>query len=175
MFVVRDCVHIRAPLERCFLLSTNLELVRRTLGMRPLDGPSTRSSGNVVGGDRVLWVGWKFGLPVFHESVITRHEPPLFFQDTMARGRFKRFQHDHQFTEIGGQVLLTETVRFSLALGRVGRWAGYRFVVPHMTELLRKRLDLLRRVAESDEWRRYVPQSQQLAVSDQAVASKESV
>lgn len=172
MFVVRDCVHIRAPLERCFLLSTNLELARRTLGMRPLDGAAARSSGNVVGGDRVLWVGWKFGLPAFHESLITRYEPPYFFQDTMARGRFKRFQHDHQLTEIGGQVLLTETVRFSLPLGRVGRWAGRSVMVPHVTQLLRKRLDLLRRVAESDEWRRYVPQSQQLEVASPALLLK---
>ncbi|WP_263366850.1 SRPBCC family protein [Edaphobacter bradus] len=156
MFVVRDCVHIRAPLERCFLLAADLELVRRTVRLRILDSSSTRSSGQVVEGDRIVWVGWKFGLPVVHESVITRYEPLTLLLATMTRGRFKRFQHEHHFTEISGQVLMTESVRFSLPLGRLGRWVGRQYFVPRITEMLRDRQTLLRQVAENGEWTRYL-------------------
>ena len=62
--------------------------------MRPIEG---KTSGLVVEDDRLLWAGWKFGLPQMHESIITKYERPTFFQDTMERGRFKRFQHDHHF------------------------------------------------------------------------------
>ena len=121
MFTVSDSVHIRAPIDRCFLLSTDLGLVQRTLEMRPVAG---RTAGKVIGGDRIVWRGWIFGLPQSHESLITRYERPEFFQDTMVRGRFKRYQHDHQFIEIDGQTLLIDRLRFSLPLGVVGRMVG---------------------------------------------------
>ncbi len=153
MFTVSDSVHIRAPIERCFLLATDIGLVRQTLGVWPVAG---KAAGRVVGGDRIVWRGWMLGLPQTHESVITRYERPEFFQDTMARGRFKRFQHDHQFTEIDGQTLLVHRIRFSLPLGRVGRMVGRRLLLPYVVKLLRHRLTLLKYVAESDEWRVYL-------------------
>jgi ligand-binding SRPBCC domain-containing protein len=155
LFTVSDTIHIHAPIERCFLLSTHIELVGRTLGMRPVAG---KSEGMVVGGDSLVWGGWKFGLPQVHESLITRYERPVFFQDTMRRGRFKRFQHDHHFVEIDGHTLLTDKLRFSMPLGWPGKKVGQYVVVPLMCRLLRKRLELVKRVAETEEWRRYLPE-----------------
>lgn len=157
MFVVSDRIHVNAPIERCFLLSTNLDLVRQSLKMRLVAGQSTRGSGLAEGGDRLVWRGWAFGLPHRHESVITRYERPDFFQDTMEQGRFKRFQHDHSFTEFGGRTLLNDKIRFSLPLGPLTRPLGRFVVTPHIARLLRHRLELLKRVAESDEWKQYLP------------------
>lgn len=156
MFVVSDKIHINAPIDRCFLLSTSLELVERSLKMHLIADASTRTSGLVEGGDRLMWRGWVFGLPQMHESLITKYERPEFFQDTMGQGRFKRFQHDHFFTEIGGRTLLNDKVRFSLPLGWPMRPVGRTLVVPHVARLLRHRLELLKRVAESDEWKQYL-------------------
>jgi ligand-binding SRPBCC domain-containing protein len=156
MFIVSDKIHINAPIERCFLLSTSLELVAQTLKMRLVESGSIRTSGLVVGGDRLLWRGWVFGLPQLHETLITKYERPNFFQDTMGRGRFKQFQHDHFFTEIGGRTLLKDKVRFSLPLGAVTRPLARFVVMPHVSRLLRRRLELLKRVAESDEWKQYL-------------------
>ena len=153
MFTVSDTIHIHAPIDRCFLLSTHLELVERTLGMQPLRG---KTEGMVEDGDRVVWGGWKFGLPQMHESLITRYERPDFFQDTMRRGRFKRFQHDHQFVEIDGHTLLIDKLRFSMSLWWPGRMVGRYVVLPRIAALMRSRLELLKRVAEGDEWQRYL-------------------
>jgi ligand-binding SRPBCC domain-containing protein len=130
MFVIRDTTHIAAPLRRVFLLSTSLEIVERELKMHPVAGEWTtpsgratplRTSGLVVGGDRVRWEGWQLGLPQKHVSLISAFEPYRFFQDTMVEGRFASFQHDHEFTEIAGQVLLKDTIRFAMPLGFAGR------------------------------------------------------
>ena len=86
MFTISDSIYINAPIERCFLLSTNIELVGQTLGMKPIEG---KTSGLIMANDKLLWAGWKFGLPQMHESVITRYERPSFFQDTMERGRLR--------------------------------------------------------------------------------------
>lgn len=157
MFVVSDRIHVNAPVERCFLLSTNLELVKHSLKMKLDSRQSTRTGGLVEGGDRLMWKGWAFGLPQRHESLISKYERPDFFQDTMLRGRFKRYQHDHFFTAIGGRTLLNDKIRFSLPLGMVTRPVGRFVVTPYIASLLRHRLELLKRVAESDEWKRYLP------------------
>jgi ligand-binding SRPBCC domain-containing protein len=154
LYTVSDTIHINAPIERCFLLSTSIELVARTLRMKPVLG---KTHGLVENGDRVVWQGWKFALPQFHETLITTYEAPTFFRDTMGRGRFKRFQHDHQFTEIDGHTLLQDKVRFSLPFGPLGRMVAERVIVPHIAELVQQRFQLLKRVAETDEWREYLP------------------
>jgi ligand-binding SRPBCC domain-containing protein len=153
MFIVKDSIHINAPIERCFLLSTSIALVERTLRMQPVAG---KTVGLVVQDDRVIWRGWKFGLPQIHESLITRYERPVFFQDTMRRGRFKEFQHDHQFDDVDDHTLLTDKVRFSLPFGRLGKLVARRVLVPHISRLLQERMLLLKHVAESEEWRQYL-------------------
>jgi len=155
MYTINDSIHINAPIERCFMLSTNIDLVARTLGMRPIEG---KTSGMVGSGDRLVWAGWKFGLPQMHESLITRFERPVFFQDTMKRGRFKRFQHDHQFAEIDGHTLLIDKLRFSLPFGWVGKMVARYVMLPYICSLVRDRMLLLKHVAESEEWRRYLPE-----------------
>jgi ligand-binding SRPBCC domain-containing protein len=165
MFVIKDSMHVRAPVERCFLLSTSLAIVERELGMRPVAGSfvgedgvrrEMRTEGLVEGGDRVRWEGWQLGLPQFHVSLISEYERGRFFQDRMIAGRFRSFSHDHEFTEIGGQVLLKDTVRFAMPLGFAGRLVGKYAMVPHIRGLLRRRFALLKRIAESEEWREYL-------------------
>jgi ligand-binding SRPBCC domain-containing protein len=155
VYVVSDTIHINAPIERCFLLSTSIDLVGRTLKMRPVHGKRT---GLITGEDKIVWFGWKFGLPHLHETLITAYDQPHFFQDTMGRGRFKRFQHDHSFTEIDGHTLLLDRVRFSLPFGPAGKIVARKVMVPHIAELMRLRFQLLKRVAETDEWREYLPE-----------------
>ena len=161
MFRLKESVHVQAPLERCFLLATNIALVEQTIGLHPGGGAEFKKQGLIVGGDRVLWKGWKFGLPSFHETLITAYDRPHFFQDSMARGMFKSFSHDHRFDWVDGQTLMIDVVRFSLPLGMAGKAVAKAAVVPHVLGLLRRRFELLKRIAEGDEWREYLPQDAQ--------------
>jgi ligand-binding SRPBCC domain-containing protein len=156
MFTISDSIFINAPIERCFLLSTSIELVGQTLGMKPIEG---KTSGLVVKEDKLLWAGWKFGFPQMHESLINQYERPAFFQDTMARGRFKRYEHDHYFYEMDDRTVLNDKIRFSMPLGFLGRLVGQFVLVPYLSRRLRRRLVLLKRVAENRrEWRKYLPE-----------------
>jgi ligand-binding SRPBCC domain-containing protein len=152
-FTLRDSVVIAAPIERCFLLSTSIEVVAKTLAMRPVRG---KLGGMILAGDRLVWRGWKFGLPQMHETLITGFDPPKFFQDTMGRGRFAAFQHDHRFTETEAGTLLEDELRFSMPLGWAGEMVGAALMVPHIRGLLRRRFALLKGLAEGDGWREYV-------------------
>ncbi len=154
-FIVRDEIAVRAPIERCFQLSTCIALVERELGMKPVAG---RTSGFVAAGDTVRWKGWKFGLPQLHESLIEPFEPPVFFRDRMIAGRFATFEHDHRFTARGdGAVLMSDDLRFTMPLGWPGELVGRSVLVPYIRGVLGRRLTLLKRVAEGNEWKQYLP------------------
>ncbi|MDE3104814.1 MAG: SRPBCC family protein [Acidobacteriota bacterium] len=157
LYTVSDTVHVNAPIERCFLLSTSIDLVALTLQMRPVEGKKT---GLITMDDRILWTGWKFGLPQRHETLITGYDAPNFFQDTMGKGRFQWFQHDHSFTQIGNHTLLHDKVRFSLPFGILGSIVARQLMVPYIAGLVRRRFLLLKRMAESEGWRQYLPDQQ---------------
>lgn len=153
-FELREELAVRAPIERCFALSTNLAVVEMVLGMRPIGG---RRRGSVIGGDTVRWRGWKWGFPHEHESAIESFEPPHFFCDRMIAGRFAAFEHDHKFAaRADGTVLLEDVLRFALPWGIAGRAAGRLVVMPHIRRLMRRRFQLIKELVEGDGWRRYV-------------------
>ena len=156
MFTLQDQITIAAPIDRCFALSTSIEVVALTLAMRPVEG---KRGGLIAANDRLLWRGWKFGLPQLHETLITGFDSPVFFQDTMGRGRFATFQHDHHFTplEDGTGTLLEDELRFSMPFGPVGALVGATIMVPHIKGLLRRRFALLKHLAEGDGWKTYHP------------------
>jgi ligand-binding SRPBCC domain-containing protein len=126
--------------------------------MKPIEG---KTSGLMTVDDRLLWAGWKFGVPQMHESLISQYERPAFFQDTMERGRFKRYQHDHYFYEMDERTVLNDKIRFTMPLGILGRIVGKFVLVPYLSRRLRRRLVLLKRVAESrKEWLKYLPENE---------------
>jgi ligand-binding SRPBCC domain-containing protein len=162
-FLVIETAAIRAPIERVFALSTRVEIVQKTLGMKPVDGVT---AGHVVSSSRVVWSGWKFLLPTQHHTLITGYTSPhvntggqwlAWFQDSQERGRFAFFQHDHFFSQdTDGITRLRDEVRFSLPYGPLGRFIGRWILVPHVTHLCRKRFALIAALAEGEGWREWV-------------------
>lgn len=178
-FVVRESILVHAPIERLFQLSTNLALVSKTLGMTAVDtGVAGRlTSGHVVANSRVVWRGWKLGLPTQHHTLITGFLPPhrqlarigqrnamaeAFFQDTQERGRFAFFQHDHHFYEFSdaatGEPIteLSDEVRFALPFGFLGAFAARVVLQPYIRRLCRKRFATLKDLAEGNDWQFFV-------------------
>jgi ligand-binding SRPBCC domain-containing protein len=153
-FTLRDEIEVHAPIERCFLLSTSVELVQRELGMRPVRG---RTTGLVVSGDTVCWQGWQLGLPMFHESLIDPFDPPVFFRDRMIAGRFATFEHDHHFIDRhNGGVLMSDELRFTMPFGKLGELVATAILIPHIRGLMKRRFALLKQLAEGDGWKTYL-------------------
>lgn len=169
MHIVSESTLIHAPIDRLFQLSTSLALVEQTLGMHPLDTGVANglTTGHVTANSRVVWRGWKFGLPTQHHTLITAYSPPnstneAFFQDTQERGRFAYFQHDHHFAEFTDPTTrdptteLRDEVRFTLPFGPLGRVAARYLLEPTIHRLCRHRFALLKQLAEGDGWRPFV-------------------
>lgn len=177
--VVQDTVLINAPLERLWALSTRVELVRKTLGMNIAGGVT---SGHVRAGSRVIWKGWKFGLPTEHHTLITGYAAPqkamdgadtpdlraevpgqlaAWFQDSQEQGRFADFRHDHwlrQRTDATGQVstVLEDEVHFSLPFGPLGDVVAHLVMLPYVQRLVKRRFASLKILAEGEGWKQWV-------------------
>jgi ligand-binding SRPBCC domain-containing protein len=177
--VVRESILVHAPVERLFRLSTNLALVSKTLGMTAIDTGVAcgLTSGHIVANSRVVWRGWKFGLPTEHHTLITGFLPPhqplaeigqrdvtseAFFQDTQEHGRFAFFQHDHHFYEFADPATgapiteLSDEVRFMLPFGFLGALVARVLMQPYIRTLCRKRFARLKALAEGDDWKAFV-------------------
>jgi ligand-binding SRPBCC domain-containing protein len=162
-FTICDEIIIHAPIERCFLLSTSLAIVQQELKMRPVQNAGhgrtqSLATGLVTDQDTIRWQGWKFGLPQFHESLIEAFDPPNFFRDRMIAGRFRTFEHDHAFEYLGSNsTRLVDELRFSMPFGLLGELAANALLISHIRGLMRRRFQRLKRIAESEEWKRYLP------------------
>lgn len=156
LFVLRETILIEAPIDRCFLLSTSVAIVREELRMKPVAG---RTDGLVQPGDQVRWEGWQLGFWNYHVSLIARYDRPTFFQDRMLAGRFAFFEHDHNFREERNGTRLEDELRFSMPFGALGAIAGRFVMVPHIRTLMRERFQKLKGIAETDRWREYLKES----------------
>jgi ligand-binding SRPBCC domain-containing protein len=125
----------------------------------PLAGLHGAAPAGLLGpGDRVTWQARHFGVRQKLTSAITRFDPPHAFQDTMLRGAFAFMQHDHFFREGPGDATeMRDVFRFAAPIPGLG-WLAERLVLArYMQSLLEERNAVIRAVAESEQWRLYLP------------------
>jgi ligand-binding SRPBCC domain-containing protein len=107
-------------------------------------------------GDEVTWSARHFGLRQELTSRITVFDPPHHFRDTLVRGAFRRFDHDHLFEATADRTRMIDVFDYAAPLGVLGQLAERLFLDRYMRHFLEQRGQAIKRVAESDEWRRYV-------------------
>jgi ligand-binding SRPBCC domain-containing protein len=156
---------IDAPAERVFDLCRSVDAhvaSAAATGERPVGGKTT---GLLALGDEVTWsarhLGWRWRLT----SRITAFARPTHFRDSMVAGVFARFDHDHTFEQRGGTAHVRDVFDFSSPCGWLGRVADGLVVTRHMRRFLERRLQHLKRLAESDAWAQYLALGQPAAAS----------
>jgi ligand-binding SRPBCC domain-containing protein len=141
---------IRAPVERCFDLARDLDLHRRSMEHTGEQAIAGRTSGLIGLGEEVTWRACHFGLQHEHTSRITAFDRPRYFRDSMSRGRFARFEHDHFFEPVVIGTRMTDVLEFESPFGPIG-WLVDRLVLrTYLERLIRRRNDAIKREAEGD-------------------------
>lgn len=144
---------IRAPAARCFDLARSVDLhVQSTArtGERAVAGVTR---GLIGPGERVTWRARHFGVWQELTSEITQYDRPRHFRDSMVRGAFAGFDHDHYFSETDGVTEMLDRFAFRSPLGLLGRIADALVLTRYLRSFLAERNAEILRVAESDEWR----------------------
>jgi ligand-binding SRPBCC domain-containing protein len=156
--VIELTTEVRAPIERTFDLSRSVELHMASTvhtGERAIGGVT---SGLMALGQEVTWRARHLGIWQHLTSRITAFESPFHFRDSLVRGAFRRFDHDHFFAQRGEITVMRDVFDFQSPFGILGRIADRLFLIEYMRRLLLTRHALIKTVAETEQWRRYIQQ-----------------
>ena len=148
MPVIQLHTRIRAPLQRCFDLARSVDLhleSTRGTGEQAVAGVT---HGLLGPGDQVTWRARHFGVWQELTSCITAFDPPRHFRDSMVRGAFARFDHDHFFVADGDYTNMRDVFDFTSPLGPLGRIADALVLTRYMRRFLAERNRVVKQVAE---------------------------
>ena len=140
---------INAPRKLVFDLSRSIDMHKLSTAHTNETAIAGVTSGLINLNETVTWRAKHFGFYQNLTSKITEFDKPYYFADEMAKGIFKRFKHQHYFEEYKGGTLMTDLFEYRSPLRILGRIADTLFLKKYMTELLIKRNDQIKELAES--------------------------
>ena len=156
MPVIQLSTLISAPRERVFDLARNIDAHQDST-----EGTSERAIAGVTRGliglnDEVTWEARHLGLRQRLTVRVTEFNRPQHFQDIMVAGAFKGMKHDHEFLEHPTGTQMNDRFEFRSPLGILGRIVDQVFLRAYMERFLIQRNSILKKLAESKEWSRYL-------------------
>ena len=155
---------IRAPIDRVFDLARSIDAHQDSTGGTEERAVAGVAKGLIGMGGVVTWEARHFGVRQRLTVRVTAFERPQHFQDVMVSGAFKSMVHDHEFAEGPTGTVMRDRFEFESPLGILGRVADWLFLTSYMRRFLVRRNAMLKQLAESAEWRRYLERGQSEAL-----------
>jgi ligand-binding SRPBCC domain-containing protein len=112
-------------------------------GERPVAG---KTSGLIELGEEVTWEGRHFGIRQRFTSRITAFDRPRYFQDTMIKGAFRSFVHEHYFEPSADGTLVKDVLTFRSPLGFAGALVDRFIMTSYLTRLLTRRNEIVKEI-----------------------------
>lgn len=158
MVSIVERTQINAPIERCFYLSLHVGLHQDSTARTRERAVAGVTCGLIGPGERVTWQGRHFGIMLRHTSEITAYAAPAFFEDAMVSGVFRSFRHRHFFKPDADGTLMEDNLEFAAPIPLLGRVVEILVLKEYLRRFLRERNIVIKHVAESEEWRKYLPE-----------------
>lgn len=139
---------IQADVKACFDLARNIDFHQDSLKYTKEKAVAGRTSGLIELGESVTWEAVHFGVKQQLTSRITEFDAPNYFVDEMVSGPFKSFRHEHHFSSIKNETIMTDYFYFKSPYGIFGQLVNKLFLKRYMTKLLNTRNLHLKNIAE---------------------------
>ncbi|MDQ3712271.1 MAG: SRPBCC family protein [Acidobacteriota bacterium] len=156
MAIIKFELTVNAPVKRVFDLARCIDLHEATMSKHKEKAIGGVTKGLIGMGESVTWEATHFGIKQKLTSKITAFERPKHFRDSMVKGAFRRFDHDHFFEQSGEQTLMKDVFGYDSPLGMLGKIADALFLEKYMRKMLAERNRLIKTVAESEDWRKFL-------------------
>ena len=156
MPIIKLETEINAPVERVFDLARCIDLHETTMSRHHEKAIDGVTGGLINLDETVTWEAVHFGVKQKLTSKITAFERPRHFRDSMVKGAFRRFDHDHFFEPLETRTLMKDVFDYDSPLGVLGNIADALFLEKYMREILTERNRLIKAIAESDDWRKFL-------------------
>jgi len=156
MPVIKIEIEINAPIERVFDLARCIDLHEESMSKTNEKAIAGVTKGLINLGETVTWQATHFGVRQNLTSKITEFDRPVHFQDVMIKGAFERFTHDHFFEQKDSNVLMRDIFDYASPFWILGKIADALFLEKYMKNLLIERNLLIKKIAESEDWRKFL-------------------
>jgi len=144
---------INAKKELVFDLSRSIDLHKISTEQTNEEAISGKTSGLIEMNESVTWKAKHFGIYQTLTSKVTEFDKPNYFADEMISGAFKRFKHEHHFSESENGTLMVDFFDYESPFGILGKLADNLFLEKYMSELLAQRNLVIKEFAESEKWK----------------------
>lgn len=152
---IRLTTEINSPKERCFNLCRSMDLHIESTSKTKEKAIAGVTTGLIGQGDFVTWEAVHFGIKQQLTVKIMTFDSPNHFRDSQIKGIFKTFIHDHYFEEKNGITVMTDILYTQYPYGILGIIIGP-FINYYLKQFLKQRNDVIKRIAESEDWRLFL-------------------
>ncbi len=139
---------MRASPERCFDAARDLDLHIESMADSRERAVAGTTSGLIGLGESVTWEATRLGLRQRFTSKITAFDRPVHFQDSMVKGAFKSFVHDHFFECSPNGTVMTDVLVFRSPFGAIGLVVDWVFMSWYLRKLLVARNEAIKAAVE---------------------------
>ncbi|MDT0648420.1 SRPBCC family protein [Zunongwangia sp. F260] len=147
---------IKADKKIVFDLSRSIDLHKISTEHTKETAIAGKTSGLIGLNESVTWRAKHFGIYQNLTSKITEFNRPTYFADEMVKGAFRKFKHEHHFSDLNGGTVMTDIFDYQSPLGILGLLADKIFLKKYMIDLLEERNRIVKEFAESDKWKELV-------------------
>ena len=159
MPIISLSTDIDAPPERLFDLARSIDAHQLSTEATHERAIAGVTCGLIGLGQTVTWEARHFGIKQRLTVRITKCERPFRFQDVMISGAFKSMKHDHEFIAKSFGTCMQDRFEFESPLGLLGQLVDWLFLVSYMRRFLIGRNLVLKTLAESNDWKRFLRDS----------------
>ena len=147
---------IRASIDMVFDLSRSIDVHQLSQTTHEEKAIGGRVSGLIELNEEVTWEALHFGIRQRLSSRIVSMSRPSHFRDSMIKGAFRRFDHDHFFVESAyGVTTVRDVFDYTSPFGLIGMLADFAFLKRYMRRLLVERNLVIKKVAESEDYEKF--------------------
>lgn len=112
-------------------------------------------SGLMNPGDTVTWQAKHLFKERRLKVKVTGYKRPDFFVDEMVDGAFKSMKHEHYFKQIENGTIMIDQFHYEVK-GSLAKLVNKIYLEKYMTRLLTKRNEIIKQVAEGNQWKQYL-------------------
>ncbi|GHC45786.1 SRPBCC family protein [Roseibacillus persicicus] len=157
MPLITQTTRIKAPAKRVFDLSRSIELHLQSAGDTNERAIGEITTGLMTEGQELTWEGSHLRFRQSLTVKITEFHRPDSFTDEMVKGPFSHMKHVHRFEESDEKVTtMIDEFDYSTRGGLLGWFIENSYLTAHLRRFLAERNKVIKRVAESEEWREFL-------------------
>lgn len=147
---------IAAPVERVFDLARNIDMHKHSMTRHKEEAVAGTRFGLMEKNDTVTWKARHLFKTRFLRSEITQMKKPGMFTDEQVKGDFKMMKHEHHFKPCDNGTIMIDLLEFETPYGSIGRFFTRIYLARYMKNLIERRNQAIKEVAESEKWRKFL-------------------